>query len=166
MTDYPSIVDELKVRTPLINEYFEEQASRFAYYGELAAQAKRRAMDTKLNAETVEASLTMEHWRGLESRGENPSEWKVVALVRSDPRRVQAWAEHNAAQYGSNMLEVAKEGFAQRKDLIVNIAATLRKEGSGQVRVNHTAPPVQESVPQEVPSSDFATLQQQYRQQR
>jgi hypothetical protein len=127
---------ELVVRTPLINEHLETQAGRYAYWASLSAEASRNARNAKLHAEVVEAQVTREAKSQLEQLGESPSEWKVMAMMKGDPRRIAAWEHYNEQQYQADVLFAAKDGFAQRKDLLVTIAANLRGEMGGQVRVS------------------------------
>lgn len=136
MTDIRSqIAQELQVSTPLINEQLETQAARFAYWGSLATDANKRARTAKMMAEVIEAQLTAEVRNTWPEGGGQRSEWAVMTAVKLDLRWQEAWNQYYEAKQQAEILQVAKEGFAQRKDLLITISANLRGEMSGQVRI-------------------------------
>lgn len=124
------IETQLRVREPILDQQFSEQASMFAHYGFLAADAIHAAKMAKLHAEVVEAQLTNEARNNLPK----PSEWQVVAYVKSDPRYLEAFGNYHQLQHRADLVIVAKDGFAQRKEMLVSVGADLRKQRGGELR--------------------------------
>ena len=131
-----NLLSELKVSAPLINDQISDHSSRYAYHGSLASEAAKNARDARTQAEVVEAqiiNLVRSNWPEGEGRR---SEWVTMAMVRSDPRWAEAWNNYHEAKRKSDLMQVTKEAFMQRKDLLVTMAANLRGEMGGQVRLN------------------------------
>ncbi len=132
------ITQELQINPALINEQLETQPARYAYWGSLSSQATKDARNAKLHAQMVDAQVYSELKANLVLEGHSISRAAEDAkrLRDSDPRRITAWQQYNDFQYQADVLEVGRVGFLQRKDCLVTVAANLRGEMSGQVRLN------------------------------
>jgi len=153
--DFDSVVQELRVSAPLINDQLENQAASYSYYGKLSSEAARRARDAKLQAQVVEAQIftaTREYFASQNARTSNEV---INALVQQDPRRIEAWQAYNAAQEEADYLDTIRISFFQRKDLLVSIAANLRAEMVPSNRL-HSVDSRQQSAPQ--PPSDEGSV--------
>lgn len=156
------ITQELQINPALINEQLETQAARYAYWGSLASEATRNARNAKLHAQMVDAEVYSELKANLVVEGHSISRAAEDAkrLRDSDPRRVAAWQQYNDLQYQADVLDVGRMGFLQRKDCLVTIAANLRGEMGGQVRLRQSPAPTNNMVGSVPPTSPTNMSQQ------
>jgi hypothetical protein len=128
-----SVIEQLHVREPILDQQICSQAADYAYHASLVAEANYAAKTAKLHAEVTRAQLSNAARENLAK----PAEWAVTATVESDPLYIQAWENYHARQLELDLLIATKEGFAQRKDMLVTIASDLRQQRRGEVRVSN-----------------------------
>lgn len=123
-----------------LNEHLEVQAGKYAHYAAIAADATRIAREAKLNLEVTEAQIAEEARLTMEQSGEKPTEWKIQSRLNADQRRTQAYQNWINAQYRADLAQVATVSMSQRKDMLVTLAANLRGEMGGNIRVSSSHP--------------------------
>ena len=146
---------ELHVSEDQINECCENQAQRYAYWSAESSRAEYNYENQKTALKVLESEITREVVTASESK---ISQWQVESLIHSDPRWKQAKEELAYVQYVSQLLENVRLAFQNRREMIVTLAANLRGEMKGHIRLS--SPTEQDILPPR--SGNFQDLASSY----
>ena len=127
-----TVIEQLRIKDPLLDQQILHQSSDFAYHGFLAAEAKHAARMSELRAKVVTAQLKEEARTTLAKA----SEWSVNAYVESNPQFREVWENCYRLQLQADLMTIAKDAFTQRKDMLMSRASDLRSERRGEMKVN------------------------------
>lgn len=112
-----------------------EQASMFAHYGMLHADAQRQVNTVKLLLESTEAAVYKMTRDKMDAAGEKFTEPLLEKLVMRHARVVALKKALNAAVRVESMGKIAVEGFRQRKDMLIQQGVKMREEMKGELRI-------------------------------
>jgi len=135
MSEERDFLQELTIREVLLNQHLVDHAAQQAYWGVRFAETLRASKIAKLRAEVTQASLITQTMQVMVQAGQKATEMTVMAVVNAHPDRVSAWENAYEAEYQSNMMKAAAEGFTARKDALVTLAANARQEMQGHPKV-------------------------------
>lgn len=135
--------DDLKFTAENLNDAYIDQPSKFAYWSALAIQSKSLLDRKKLEVERFEeymkktliGELDAEVRNNMSMEGERITEARVTGNIYTHPRYLSATQdlyklqdELLELQAQTNTLNLAKEAFLQRKDMIISLGANIRQE--------------------------------------
>lgn len=116
-----------------INSALMEHAGLFAHYSEIAAKAQRQVDNIETNLKAAEARL-YRHFMDNPKTPKKTGDY-VKALVTSHSSIVaMRLALNEAKQIASTALGAAR-AFAQRKDMLVQISSSNKKQMDGELRM-------------------------------
>ena len=139
-----NLAEDLVINTADINESFCDQPSKYAWWATVAAQSKallekKKSEVTKMDdylKKTLIGELDSEVRMSLEMNGEKITEAKVLNSIYTHKKYLETQEnlyalkdELNELQHNYNILEIAKDSFNQRKDMLISLGAQLRAEG-------------------------------------
>ena len=139
---------DLKFSAEELNTAYIEQPAKFAYWAMLATQSKTLSDRKKLEVEryesylktTLEGELDTEVRNNLSMDGEKITESKVSSNIHTHPRYLDAVNKLTALkvelielQNQTNLLNIAKDAFIQRKDMIISLGANIRQEKTNAI---------------------------------
>jgi len=108
------ITKELQIDLSNLNEELAKQPAKFAWWGVVHAVAKDLV-------DTEEGKLDSEIRKSAEASGEKITETKIKNLINVNEKYRELKNQERIAR-------VIKEAFAQRKDMLISLAANLREE--------------------------------------
>lgn len=125
--------EDLDVDRANINEELADQPSKFAWHGVLSELAKSKVLMLKNELETLKAELDQD----IRSKADKkPTERDIDAMIQLDSKYQKKEREYLAAQKDSGILQVARQAFEQRKDMLISIAANMRGESDVNLKIN------------------------------
>jgi len=110
-----------------------EQASLFAHYGELAANAAHQTDVVELLLETTEAAVYKLLRDNAAAAGEKVTEAQLEKLVSRHARVISMKKALNEAKRVEAMGKTALEAFRQKRDMLMQQGATQREERKGEL---------------------------------
>lgn len=111
------------------------QASLFAHYSTLAAQAKYQADRCKQQVELVYANLDQQLRDDLTTSGTKFTEKVIEAMIQKDSTYQSAQSRAFEAKAVASMVETAADSFRHRKDMLIQVGADLRQQRDGEMRM-------------------------------
>ncbi len=131
--------NDLRIDRTVLDEEFATQHMRFAYYGTLHEMAKDKVVRLKVALETLYAQLDHEKRQAAAGlKTSNPGFKYTEAMceneIKTDQRYQAKNMEYLDAMQTSGVLGVAREAFAQRKDMLISLGANARS-GTSDLRV-------------------------------
>lgn len=138
-----TLAEDLEINKGNLDQEFQEQSERYAYYGTLAELAKDKEARTKHELELLEAqldALTRDNANQIASQ--NPkfkmTEAMVENQVKADPRYQAKLKEFLDSKRLAGILNVARESFQQRRDMLISLGANHRFLNGNEPRVMET----------------------------
>ena len=112
-----------------------EQASLFAHYGQLAAEASHQVDVVKVLLENAEAAMSQKIRNKAVDEGEKLTEPMVTAKVAREPYVRNLKRALNKAKRVEATGKMAVESFRHRKDMLVQLGSTSREEMKGELYI-------------------------------
>lgn len=128
-----------------LDNAIRSHASLFVHYANLARLARAQADRMKAVVDVLESKLYAIHREALMSEGKKATEAQVTAAVQCDPRWMSAQMKRIDAKAIYDLANDAREAFAQRKDMLVQVSVDRRTEQQGEFRVNAARAVAEES---------------------
>jgi len=123
-----NVNQELKVDPNNMNEEFERQAGKFAWWGTLMELARNDYLKKRQQRKETEASEYAELRKLFEKDGKRVTEKQLETKVTLSPKVKACVIAEIEAQKQANILAVITEAFRQRKDMLVSLGSNLRTE--------------------------------------
>lgn len=117
-----------------LDEAVQSHASLFVHYANNARLARRQHDRMKAACDILESRLDSYHREVLKAAGK-ATENQIAAAVKADPRWWAAQQRLIDAKAIYDLANDAKEAFAQRRDMIVQISVDRREERKGELRI-------------------------------
>lgn len=118
-----------------LDDAMMNQASLYAYYATLAAQAQRTVDRLKIQVDIVESKTHDRITSELRDAGEKVVETAVAKMIQRDPDFVTAQVKLADAKMDAFVAKEALEAFKQRRDMLVQIGVRAREEMKGELRI-------------------------------
>lgn len=140
--DVKDFLDPAQLRRDLqfspadISTAMVEQASLFAHYGVLLADASRQVDVVELLLENTEAAVYQLLRNEATSKGEKVTEVMLEKQVLRHKRVIAMKRALNAAKRVESLCKTAVEAFRHRRDMLVQQGAISREELKGELRMN------------------------------
>jgi hypothetical protein len=112
-----------------------QHAALFIHYANLARLARRQFERMKAAAEIMESKLAKHHREALMVDGKKTTEAMIDGAVKCDPRWFATQQKLIDARAIYELANDAREAFAQRRDMIVQVSVDRRREKEGALRV-------------------------------
>jgi len=112
-----------------------EQASMFAHYGVLAAQAARQVDQMKTRLEIAESAVYRSLRDDLTAKGEKFTEGSLGAAVALHPEIRRHKMAVNEAKQIEQSAKIAVEAFRHRRDMLIQMGLISREEMKGELVV-------------------------------
>lgn len=116
-----------------LSEQMEKLAGEVAYWGGLSADAYVRMKVANHQAKVAEAEADERVRDNMEMAGQKVTETKVRSLVIRDEAYRAAVEEAHAAERESQHARAIMVALDAKRDVLVNLGATLRQEREGYV---------------------------------
>lgn len=126
-----TIGDDLRIDRSILDDEFCEQSTKFAYYSTLHELARDKEARLKRELELFYANVDAEKRAGaIQAQAANPkfkyTEKMCENEVKTDERYQKKQLEYLDAKKLSGILGVAREAFAQRKEMLISVGANAR----------------------------------------
>ena len=144
--DPDQLQDDLNFTTTNISLAMTRQASLFAHYSNLAAQATYQSDRAKQQVELHEASLDQRFRDSLVTAGTKFTETSLRALIVQDTTYQAAQIRAHEARAIAKMVDTAADSFRHRKDMLIQVGADLRQEKQGDLRMKEKEHPGSSAV--------------------
>jgi hypothetical protein len=123
--------ESLRIDRTILDDEFANQHVRFAYFATLHEIAKDKVARLKVSLETLYAQLDHEKRKiANEYKATQPSfkytETMCENEIKTDQRYQAKNAEYLDAMQLAGVLGVAREAFAQRKEMLISLGANAR----------------------------------------
>lgn len=137
-----SLKEDLEINKDDLNTEFLNQSEKFAYYGTLSEMAKDKLARNKRELELLEARIDSEiRIQANNIRTSDPkakiTEEAIKKGVVADTRYQDKVLEMLDASKMAGILQVAKEAFQQRKDMLVSLGANSRLYAAPDSRITN-----------------------------
>lgn len=136
-----NFIDAAKLKTDLsfsindLSDAMVSQASLFAYYGTIAAEASRQVDNLKMNLEVVESTVNRLIRDGLVKGGVKVTESMIDKSVQTNGRVVALKRALNEARQIESNAKTALEAFRHRRDMLVQMGLISREEMKGDLSI-------------------------------
>ena len=154
------ISEDLTISRETLNEDCISQSSLYAWYSVLAENARDERDRAKDKINVTDAQLDAQIREELTEAKEKITDKKVEQAVKRHDLYREAVNSHLQACHTFGILVAAQNAFGHRKEMLVTLAANMRREQDGEVSVNT---PQEES--QTGSKVDLATLRQRIHEQ-
>lgn len=111
------------------------QASMFAHYGVLAADASRQVDVVKMLLENTEAAVSQIIRDEAALAGEKTTEGGIAAKIARHPRVISMKKALNEARRVEAIGKTAVESFRHRRDMLVQLGLIQREELKGELTI-------------------------------
>lgn len=118
-----------------LTDAFMAQASMFAHYGVLYAQAEKQTNDLELLLEATEATVYRRERDNAIAAGEKPTDAGLRQTVSRDKRVNQLKKALNEARQIEATAKIAVEAFKQRRDMLIQQGLISREEMKGELSI-------------------------------
>lgn len=112
-----------------------EQASLYAHYSSLYAEAQFQLDSAKQTVDLCEAKLDLEVRDELLAEGAKITEGIVTARIHTNPKYVLAVKRKNEAAKIAHLCKSALEALAQKRDMLIQVSSNIRNEKKGDPRL-------------------------------
>jgi hypothetical protein len=127
---------DLGIDKASINADLANQPAMFAWYATLSELAKDKVAKAKSHLEVTEAELDQRIRRDWDiDRNGKMTEAGVSASIKLSPIYQKAESQLQEAQKTNGLLNVARQAFDQRKDMLISLAANMRAESDTEITV-------------------------------
>lgn len=138
--------NDMLINVANINESYQDQPSKFAWWATLATLARSKANKLKQQLDreqdyiktTLTGTLDSKVRQQLELDGEKITETKVTNAIYTHPEYIshkekvaQFQEEYLEADEQARLLEMGKETMNQRKEMLISLGAQLRNDWDG-----------------------------------
>ncbi len=111
-----------------LSESFTRQASLYAYFGTLQAEAERQLAISKFDLEQAQA-ISDDYWRHYKDRREEKyTEAVIKSLVTRDSECIAKQNKKIQLDYEVNLLDAMTKALAQRASMLMSLGAMTRQE--------------------------------------
>ena len=124
------LMHDLFIDVSDLSSEFSSQAIRFAQYAMDYEISCVEEDEAKADVASVAAQLDAQVRMDMTQGGAKITEKKVENTVITSPIYNQALTKHLDAKRRAGMLKAARDAFAQRKDMLVQLGATQRAEAA------------------------------------
>jgi len=121
---------DIQINPADLDTEFKDQALKFIYWATLSELAKDLANRKKYELDMFYARLDHSIRQNAVVNNIKLTEKMVENTVVTNEEYQKAMKEYNEARKQAGILQVAKEAFNQRKDMLVSLGANYRAEGS------------------------------------
>lgn len=134
-------VDPVTIRKDLaysdnnLSDAMMQQASLFAHYGQLSAEALRQLEIAKLLLDQTEAAVYQQLRKDLLKAGEKVTEAMLEKLVSRSKRVIAMKQAVIEARRVESVAKTAMEAFRHRRDMLVQKGLISREEMKGEMRI-------------------------------
>lgn len=135
-------IDKEQVRRDLtysdtnINDGMMRQASLFAYYGELLAEASHQVDVVDLLVKNTEAAVYKKEREVAAAAGEKLTEVQLEKMITRNERVIAMKKALIEAKRVEAAAKTTLEAFRHRRDMLVQQSSTMRTERQGELRLN------------------------------
>lgn len=112
-----------------------QQASMFAHYGILAAQASRQVDTVKMLLENTEAAVYRLRRDAAVAANEKQTEAQLSAQVTRHPKVIEMKRALNEAKQQEAVAKTAMEAFRHRRDMLIQEGLLQREEMKGELSI-------------------------------
>lgn len=138
-----SIKEDLEINKDDLDSEFLNQSEKFAYYGTLSELAKDKLARRKRELDLLEAQIDGEvRIQASNIKAADPKVKITVDAIKAaivgDPRYQAKISEILDSQKMAGILNVAKEAFQQRKDMLVSLGANSRLFNNASPHITST----------------------------
>jgi len=130
------IGEDLSVSRTTLDEDCINQAPLYAWYAILAENARDERDRAKDNIGVVEAELDADIRREMDEKKEKITEGKVTQAIKRHDKCREAVESHLQSCHTFGILIAVQNAFGHRKEMLVTLAANMRREQGGEVSVN------------------------------
>jgi hypothetical protein len=117
-----------------LDNAIRSHAALFGHYSNLSCLARHQADRMKATVEVLESKLYTIHREIFAQEGKKATEAQIDAAVKCDPRWLSAQHKKIDAKAIAELAGDAREAFAQRKDMLVQVSVDRRIEQQGEMR--------------------------------
>jgi hypothetical protein len=128
MVTEKDILQQLSISTTQLSEHMCKQPELFARYAFLAARARDRAENAKVQRKLAEAELDSQLRQEMEAAKEKITEKSVDARVLQHSKYKEAVTQQLKMQMEADILEAAVEAFRSRASMLSSLGAMQRAE--------------------------------------
>lgn len=129
--------EELKVNDFNVVNEFLEQPSKYVYWSSILERVKMFKESAELKAETYKASIYEPSRLSLVDAGINkPTKEQVNAVILSDENYIKLLEDINTYNYLVGQLTYVVKAFEQRRDMLIQYGADLRKARDYEQRIS------------------------------
>ena len=119
-----------------------EQASLYVHYAMLVAQASRQVDNLELKLEATESQVGKQIRNQAAISGEKLTEGAIAGQVRLHPTVIAHRIAYNEAKQIETLCKGAVKAFEQRRDMLIQMGASERKDRDGELRTMARRPAV------------------------
>ena len=127
--------NDLDINTAEINKEMVEQPAQFAWYGVLWKLAGKKASQLKKTITKFKAELELKIREQANESKIKVTESAVEAMVESNETLEKYNDDYIQAKLEEGLLEIGKDAFIQRKDMLVSISSNMRQEIDDDIKV-------------------------------
>ena len=143
ITSYPvrDFIDAVTMKRDLsyspvdLTNAMTDQASLFAHYGVLAANASHQTNVVSMLLESTEAAIYKLLRDAAAAAGEKVTEAQLEKTMARHPRVIDMKKALNAAKRVEATCKIATEAFRHRRDMLVQQGSTSREEMKGELSI-------------------------------
>ncbi len=128
-----------------LDNAIRSHAALFVHYANLSRLARRQFERMKATAEILESKLYAVHREALLAAGGKATEATIDAAVKCDPRWFATQQKVIDSRAIYDLAGDAREAFAQRKDMLIQISVDRRVERQGEIRIGAAKSAVEEA---------------------
>lgn len=129
--------EELKVNDFNVVSEFLEQPSKYVYWSSILERVKMFKESAELKAETYKASIYETSRTVLVDAGINkPTKEQVNSVIMSDENYIKLLEDVNTYTYLVGQLTYVVKAFEQRRDMLIQYGADLRKAREYEQRIS------------------------------
>jgi hypothetical protein len=133
--DVATMKSDLSYSLNNLSDAMVRQASMFAHYGVLAADAGRQVDTVKLLLENTEAAIYQIIRNEKDAAAEKYTETLLERLISRHPRVIAMKKALNEAKRVEGITKTAMEAFRHRRDMLVQQGLISREEMKGEVAI-------------------------------
>jgi hypothetical protein len=131
--DSAQVKKDLAYSPSSLSDAFMQQASMFAHYGVLGAQASKQVDDFKLTLETWQAKVARDIRDQKIADGEKSTEASIAAEVANHSKIIALKRALNEAKQIEASAKVVVEAFRHRRDMLIQDGLRSREELKGEL---------------------------------
>jgi len=120
--------EELKIDVNNIDQEFQDQPGKFAWWATLESLAEYNYLQKKRIRKEKEAEQYMKLRKLYETSGKRVTEKQLEAQIALDPEVKACVLQEIEAQKQFSILSAITQAFRQRKDMLVSLGSNLRTE--------------------------------------